>query len=291
VEKFWQYSFRAPSNAPLPIEKEDLIYGKMNYNSELEPYGWSPLMSIQQEVELMIQSTRWNKEMYRNNTIPAGLVQVQMDEDNLKKLKSTWETEIAGKAHKLLFLDSQDLKFTDLSRSGKDMEWLEGQKWYFHTIFGAYGLSPQEVGYYDNSSRATGDSQERITIKNAIKPYLKHIADKINREIIPELLGHDEVKFQWFPTDHVEEKVEHEQTMAKLAANVLTINEVRAKDGLDDVEWGDVPMFMAMQPGEEDSSASDEVDETENRDDRKEDAEETKKLYQKLFKGFLNGEQ
>ena len=126
-------------------------------------------------------------------------------------------------------------------------EWLDGQKWYHHAIFAAYGVSPQEVGFYENSNKATGESQERITVKNAVKPYLKLIEDKINREIIPELVGHDEVKFKWFPKDDTAEKVKHEQMMAKLNANVYTINEVRAKEGLDPVEWGEQPMAMTFR--------------------------------------------
>jgi hypothetical protein len=35
--------------------------------------------------------------------------------------------------------------------------------------------------------------------------------------------------------------------MQKLAANVITINEVRRDNGLEPVEWGDQPMAMMMQ--------------------------------------------
>jgi len=289
VPAYYQYSFRQVAAAPVPFEKNELIYGAMNVNAELAPYGWSPLQSIVQEVELMIQSTRFNKDRFSNSNIPDGIVSVPMDREQMTAFKNAWDMEIKGRAHKLLFHNSE-ASFTPLSMNNKEMEWLEGQKWYFHTIFAAYGLSPQEVGYYENSNKSTGESQERITIKNAIKPYLTLIESKINREIIPELIGHDNIRFKWFPKDDAAEKIEHEQMMAKLAANVLTINEVRAVEGLEDVEWGDAPMMMSMQQNALDSANAedDEDPKKEDRDKDKNQIEESKKLYNQLFKGFMN---
>ena len=284
---YYQYSFRQPMSAPVPFDKEELIYGRMNTNTEAYPYGFSPLQSLQQEVEVMIQSTRFNKERFANSAVPDGIVSVPMDREQMTAFKSAWENEIKGKPHKLLFHNSE-ANFTPLAMSNKDMEWLDGQKWYFHLVFAAYGLSPQEVGFYENSNKSTGESQERITIKNAIKPYLTLIEQKINREILPELLGTDELMFKWFPTDDAAEKIEHEQTMAKLNANVITINEIRAKEGLDPVEWGDQPMSMVMQDrmiengtfdgknGEE--NPKEERDDKKDRDKKKEEREEKKSL-------------
>ena len=302
IEGFYQYSFRYPENQPKFFERKDIVYGKIGVNTDNYPYGWSPLQSIQQVVELMIQSDRYNKDFFKNNATPDGIVSIPMEQESLERFKFAWEQQVKGKPHKLIFHNSE-ANFTPLATSNKDMEWLEGQKWYFHVIFAAYGLSPQEVGFYENSNRSTGESQERVSVKNAIKPYLKLIEDKINREIIPELTGDDKVKFKWFPEDDAADKIQHDQTMAKLNANVITINEVRAQEGLEPVEWGDEPMAMMMQQQMLDSEANsdDEEDKKENpkdRDKKKDDKdkdkekdrtqrEETKQLYQKLFTRFL----
>lgn len=301
---YYQYSFRQPMSAPVPFLKNELIYRKMNTNTEVFPYGFSPLQGVQQEVELMIQSTRFNKERFSNSAVPDGIVSVPMASEQMNAFKSAWENEVKGRPHKLVFHNS-DAAFTPLAMTNKDMEWLEGQKWYFHLVFAAFGLSPQEVGFYENSNRSTGESQERTTVKNAIKPYLTLIENAINREILPELLGTDELCFAWFTKDDAAEKIEHEQMMAKLNANVLTINEVRAEEGLDPVTWGHEPMAMMMQQqmldseGEGDDEEEDEKKENpkdKDRDKKKEEndkeKDEAKKLYQKLFKGFMvNGKQ
>ena len=304
---YYQYSFKQPGSSPIPFMKNQIVYGRLNTNTEFFPYGFSPLQSIQQEVELMIQGTRFNKEFFINNAIPDGIVSVETDVEGLEDFRNGWEQQTKGQAHKLVFHNS-NAAFTELAKSNKDMEWLEGQKWYFHVVFGAYGVSPMEAGFFEDGNRATGDSQERVTVKNAIKPYLTLIESKINRDIIPELINHDKLTFKWFPKDDVAEKLVHEQMMAKLTANVYTINEVRAEEGKDPVEWGDEPMQMVMQDrfvenggtesfdGKKETfgNAKPKKDDVKEQDKNKpkENEEDGKKLYRKLFKGFmLDGKQ
>jgi len=295
LEKYYQYSYQAPMQAPKPFEPRDLVYGKIGVNTDKYPYGWSPLQSIQQIVELMIQSDRFNKEFFQNNAIPDGVVNIQMEEQALQRFRNDWMNKNKGKAHKLAFVNAPELKFTPMGLTNKDMQWLDGQKWYFHIVFGAYGLSPAEVGFYDDVNRASQEGQERVSVKNAIRPYLTLIQDKINREIIPEIIGHDKIKFEWFPQDDQAEKLEHEQDMAKLNASVITINELRNKEGLDPVEWGDQPISMVMQDKamEMQAELGDKEENPKDKDNpKKEDKEEkkddkTSKLYQKLFSSFM----
>lgn len=129
IDGYYQYSFRMPENAPKFFEKKNIIYGKINSNTEFFPYGWSPVQSLQQVIEILIQSTRYNKEFYQNNAIPDGLVSLPMDQSQLDSFRLAWEREVKGKPHKLLFHNSE-ASFTSLRTNNKDMEWLEGQKWY-----------------------------------------------------------------------------------------------------------------------------------------------------------------
>jgi len=241
LDGYYQYSFRNSSAKPIFFDKDEIVYGCMFPNSESYPYGFSPLQSIQQEVELMIQSTRYNKDFFQNNAIPDGIIEVDMPKLELDRFRDYWKKEIQNKPHKLAIHNAKT-NFTNLRISNQDMQWLDGQKWYFHLVFAVYGLSPQEVGFYENSNRSTGDSQERVSVKNAVKPYLKLIEDKINNEIIPELIDHDKIKFKFIMKDDVAEKIEHEQSMAKVKLKIYTINEVRRKEGLKPVAWGDAPV-------------------------------------------------
>ena len=265
LKKYYQYSFRFPVSKPLEFELDEIIFGVFNKVTEFTPYGFSSLQSVQQEVELMIQATRWNKEFFQNNARPDLMITVPMKEDQMKRFQSYWEQSVRGKPHKTLFhnVEGTDIKF--MSMTNKDMEWLEGQKWYFHLIFGAYGLSPQEAGFYEESNKSTSESQERVSARNASRPYMDFLAERINMDIFPDLFEVPLVKFRFVPKDDSKDAEEHKQHLEKLREGVYTINEVRAMEGLEPVEWGDEPVKQ--------SSPLDQNDE-EDGDDKKDDGED-----------------
>jgi len=241
--RYWQYSFRQPNAIPIPFEPEDLIYSMEN-KSSYSAYGFSPLQSVQQVVDLLIQSTRYNREYYKNNAIPNALLSLpNADQGQISKFKANWLSEVKGKAHKFMFHNVPDLKIDVLNANNKDMEWLDGQKWYMHLVFGIYGASPVESGFFEDVNRSSGGGQERINVRNAVKPRLKLLENDNNKHIIPDLLGQEfpKVKFKFMPKDHEAEKIQEENDIKAIEAGALTINEYRAQKGLQPVEWGDEP--------------------------------------------------
>lgn len=228
IEGYYQYSFYSPQGKPIYFDQNEVISGVMNPLSERFPYGFSPLQSVQQEVELLLQSTRYNKDFYRNNAVPDAIGVFDTDKEGLDRINLEWDQNVRGRAHKVLLTNAKNFEFKSMRLNNRDMEWLEGQKWYHHTVFGAYGLSPQEVGFYENSNRSTSEGQERTSVRNAIRPYMKMVADKINREIIPALIGNDHIIFKWLPRDTAQENTEHRKNMDLLDRGVLSVDEMRS---------------------------------------------------------------
>ena len=183
-------------------------------------------------------------EFFKNNALPDGLVFVKnASTDSLKKFKTEWKKSFKGRAHKLGFLSGESASLVELSKNLKDMQWLEGQKWYYHLVFGAYGFSPEEAGFFEDSNRSTSESQERVSMKNAIDPCLELNETKINREIIPEILQKPDIKikFKFFSKDKQADKDKFEQQMIEIDKGCLTVNEYRVGKGQSEVEWGDTP--------------------------------------------------
>jgi HK97 family phage portal protein len=241
---YYQYSFKHPQGAPRWFDNDEVCYFMINKRTD-SVYGFSPIQSAAQVIELMIESTRYNKDFFKNNAIPDAMLMVQnASKESLTKIKNEWEQNMKGKAHKFGFMKADAAELIKLSNNMRDMEWIEGQKWYFHLIFGVFGLSPAEAGFHENVNRSTQEGQERISIKNALQPYLDLFAKKINREIIPELLQdpNPNIKLKFFPKDPYEEKMRFEQREREVKANMLTINEYRLEQGREPVEWGDSPV-------------------------------------------------
>jgi len=246
MQYFYQYSWKNPRSSPLRFEPDEVAYNMMNKRS-YKLYGFSPIQSIQQILELLIQSTRFNKDNFKNNAFPDGIISLPgANPDSMKQFKELWLKQVKGKPHKLIWHNT-DAKFTPFNLTNRDMEWLEGQKWFFHLVFGVYGVSPTEAGFHENVNRSTQEGQERVTVKNAIKPYLKLLEETINKFVLPDLLQDEKplVRFVFKPKDHVAEQIEFDQAMAELDKGTLTINEYRRLRGREPISGGDEPSNLA----------------------------------------------
>jgi len=249
---YWQYSFKHPRQNPTRFEPDEIVYMMMNAKS-YSVYGFSPVQAVQQVLELLIQGTRYNKDLYTNNAIPDVLISLpKLPPEQLRKLKRTWNNQYKGKPHQVGFINWMIENVFKLAESNRDLEWLEGQKWYFKLCFAVFGVSPTEAGFFENSNKSNDEGQERVTVRNALRPYFKLFESNVNNRLITEILQVEDhgLKFEYKPKDQVLEKIEFEQDMLELDHKTLTINEFRRKKGREDVEWGDEPV---EKPGPFDS--------------------------------------
>lgn len=258
ITKWWQFSFRNPAASPKGFDKENICYFQMN-NKTYNPYGFSPLQAVQQVVELLDQSTRYNKDFFLNNAIPSIIMSLpNANKESLKHFYDDWMNKFQGKPHKILMHNLVDHKVDQISQTNKEMEWLKGQQWYMHLVFGCYGLSPVEAGFYEDALKAGMEGQERVSVKNSVMPYLSLIEKKINRIIIPSILGEEEVlltertpiKFAYKIIDAAQEKIDHEMQIQDVQAKILSVNEVRAQRGLKPLsdEMANNPFKMPETP-------------------------------------------
>jgi hypothetical protein len=294
---YWQYSFKHPRQNPTRFEKEEIAYLMMN-PKPYDVYGFSPVQSIQQVLELLIQGTRYNKDLYTNNAIPDILVSLpKLTKDKLRKLKRSWNNSYKGKPHQIGFVNWMIDKFHKLADNNRDLEWLNGQKWYFRICFGVFQVSPEEAGFTEDSNRATGDSQERVTVRNALKPYFALYERLHTTKTISEILGREDhgLKFKYFPKDQVAEKIEFEQDIQLLDRGALTINDFRKKKGQDPYEWGDDPLRRPFDPSQGymnfagDNPMTGVQQQRAQQDSENQNNEDKNKIFRKKFEGFLNG--
>ncbi len=283
--QYWQYSFKHPRQNPTRFEKAEITYLLMNGKS-YSVYGFSPVQAIQQVLELLIQGTRYNKDLYTNNAIPDLLISLpKLPKDQLKKLKRSWNNQFKGRPHQVGFINWAVDKFQKLNDTNRDLEWLEGQKWYFKLVFAVFGVSPTEAGFFENANKSNDDGQERVTVRNALKPYFKILEKNITRKLIPEILRREKpgLKFEYLPKDQTLEKLEFDQDMLELDHGTLTINEFRKKKGRKPSDWGDDPLVRPFDPATDFANFGGQGQPPGN------NPKDPKQKFKKSFMGFMNG--
>jgi HK97 family phage portal protein len=242
-----------------------LYFGKM-YNPGNLWRGQSPLMAAALAGDIHNAGLRWNYSLLKNSARPSGIIKftAQPGMDTIGRLREFFKRQIQGEtnAGEIPFLfDGADWVPTD--HAPKDMDFLNTLKEMARQIATAYGvplpLIENDAATFNNMEQA----KERLYTDTVIPLFNEFLASfgdwllsfygtsdgmvfKLDMDDIPALESQRARKF--------------DRMIAARAANVLTINEVRAEIGYDAVADGDdldkpAPAFsfppMSGPPGDD----------------------------------------
>jgi len=243
--RWWQYSYLHPAVAPIEFDVNEIVYSK-RYPRSYSVYGWSELQSAETILNLLINSTFTNATMFQEYSVPSGIVSFTGSQEDEDRLREYFRQEIKGRFHKVAVLN-KEAKFVPLAYTNRDLEFLDGQRWFSRMIWALFKLTPTELGFQDEI-RETGKAmanQTKLQKRKAVTPFLRLIEEMMNNQIINEFSSR--IKFQFQYTDKEEEYADSELDMEKLDRGLITINELRKKKKYGgSVEWGDVPLPITL---------------------------------------------
>ena len=230
----------------VPFGKREIVYMKRNPLSN-SVYGWSPMQSLKEVLNSLIYAIQHNKDQFTDDTIPKGVVQLTgATTEDINAFKIQWNGQMKKKNRygewvKNFFkipIVGTDAKFIRLGWSNDELQLITQQQWYSKLVWGCLGVPPSELGFTENSNRATETGQKKVIRRRTVLPLLDLIEYSINSQIVPEF-GYDDVKFQFDRHDNEEELEKTEIYEKQINAGFRTINEIRIERGDKPIEGGD----------------------------------------------------
>lgn len=240
--RWWQYSYLHPAIAPLEFDINEVAYF-MQYPRAYSVYGWSSLQSMDNILSSLINSAAWNSTFFAEATLPSGMIGVQnMNPEELERFRQYFRTEIKGRWHRIAVVNS-DVKYVPFALTNRDMQWLDGQRWYAKIVMALFNITPTELGFTDDI-RATGKAmgaQEEVGKRKSTLPILKLVEQVVNNQVVSELS--QVVLFRYKPVDRTEELMQIDVDNKDLTLGKMTPNDIRRKRGLGTPYWwGDEPL-------------------------------------------------
>jgi hypothetical protein len=136
-------------------------------------------------------------------------------------------------------ISSTETKFVPFQISSKEMEVLSQQEWFTKIIWTAFGLTAEEMGFTENSNKATGETQTKLSKRKAVKPLLKSMQYAYNTQIVTEFFadeagnipgfGEIPVEFVWDDYDYEEDKKKHDLLEQEIRMGIKTPEQVAAE--------------------------------------------------------------
>lgn len=287
---YYQYGYNVAMRA-VPYGKQELIWIEKSPRTDTL-YGPSPVEIALTIVKVLLYGTEDMLQYYVNNNIPKGAFVLEgANQEQMDAFKEQWFNQM----HTRNSLNQQVRKFWQVPFTNKksefvrfqfspaELELISQQEWLSKLVWACMKITPSELGFTEDSNKATEGGQERAHKRKALDPLLSLIEYHFNTEILSEFgPEYEDLEFYFPEHDLDKEKKQAEVYSLEVKNGLRTVNEVRGDMGLEPVEWGDNP------PNGYNSSIEQDLESALQDDKRRDDIKAT--LANQLSKASLDNQ-
>lgn len=235
------FVFQSPGGQRQTYSPGEILYFRHPSPSNLI-YGSSPIEAMAHAYDIDTAVRVYQRNFFRNSARPEVVLSTdqRLTEQEAKRILTRWNQKHQGLAHVFepTVLDA-GLNVKPLNFSAKDFEFMALAGWTRDNILAAYGVPAGKLGLVNDVNRANSQGIDITFNAECIKPRLDLIEDVLNAFLAPRfgsglVLAHDNP----VPTDREQG---HKEAMDMLDRGVITINELRTRQGKAPLPWGDEP--------------------------------------------------
>lgn len=214
----------------------------------LNGYGVSELENIINIVTWSLYSDTYNGKFFSQGSAPKGIIKITgaVNDAKLAEFRQQWQAMVAGvqNAWRTPVMEADKMEWIDLQRNNRDMEFTKWQEYLIKLSCASYKIDPSEIGFpMSGSSDAKpmfeGNNEARLKYSKdkGLRPLLKLIESKINKYIVNALDSDFEFKFVGLDPESEMDGLDMD---IKRLSNFMTINEIRQKHSLPDLNEEDL---------------------------------------------------
>lgn len=223
--------------------------------------GLGPIGYARETFNLALANEKAAAKLFGQGMMQRGFLTTDQaidDEAAAERLKARWRAKMNGldNAHDVAIMD-RGAKFNAITLSPEDAQFLESRKFQVTEIARLLGLPGWMLNDQEKStSWGTGMEQQFATfVKLTLKPYLNRIEQRVTREVLPRTAY---AEFDIEGLLRGDSKARAAFYNAGITGGWMVPNEVREKENLQPVPWGDEP----YRPFNESAAAQVDEDET-----------------------------
>lgn len=228
-DRFYTYE-----NAPKPVPHTEIL--------EIRAFrGVNPTQQQLQNMSTAKAVQDFGSKFFENGGMMGGILSTKehLSVEQMQEAKDMWQREYAGitNAHKMAILGG-GFQYQPLTVPLEQLQFLEMRKYTTEEIARIYGIPPAMIGMEGNTAYSNYEQQVLQFQQGCILPWVRRIELEIERK----LLGTDTKYGCFFDVATLlradtESRAKYYHSL--LQDGVLSINEVREKEGLGPVEGGD----------------------------------------------------
>ena len=235
-----------PSLDTKTIFKPDEIVHFKTFHPYNTYYGMGALQAAILASDLGISMNKYEIETFESAglqdmalTLPVEAGEPPAEE--IGRMQKDWKKKYGGIKNKgVIPIATGGAKLESISFSPKEMSFMQGRKASLSEVAAIFGV-PMSLLTTEDVNRANADAGERQHAKKTVLPRLRKIEQKINEQLMPMF---DQRLFVAFDNPVAEDKeFQLKERESNLKTGYSTINAERELNGLDPVDYGEVPLL------------------------------------------------
>ncbi|WP_273835142.1 phage portal protein [Halococcus sp. PRR34] len=197
-------------------------------------YPLSPALQVKQYLEALKNNITHLNRWYKDDEIPAGLIAaLEASDDDVSAIKETIE-DASGDPRTAPVVGT-DAKWIEMGGSAIDLDLIEEQKWFLQLVWGALGLSKNEIGLVEDVNRDASSNQSEIIYKRITLPLTKTICQAVKRQVFTQFDAYESLGKPFGVsidhTDPVREQRRQERLNTRWKDGTLSFNEQAQRRG------------------------------------------------------------
>ena len=243
IAAYFQYGTTAMA-LPVPFGRDEIIYLMMNPQSN-NVYGLSPIQVLADVITTLVYGSNYNLDFYMNSNMPEGIIQLLgADNKAITAFRERFENQFklkdanTGFMRKIGFrypITNQEAKFTPFQLDPKTMEIITQQEWFTKILWACFGVTPDEMGFTENSNKAVSQGQTAVYKRKAVRPILNLLKYHFDKEIIAEWGEEvfDSLEFKWNDYDLEEDLKKHQLYQMQINMGIKTADMVAEEESIN----------------------------------------------------------
>jgi hypothetical protein len=222
----------------------DLFYRPRNMRPS-RTYGYGPVEQIMTTINIALRRQLFLLDYYTDGNIPDSIATVPdgWSPEQIRKWQDTWDSYFVGNLanrRRMKFVPGGAGKFQQTKEPELKNEFDE---WLTKIVCFAFSISAQP--FMRVMSRANGETQKEMAEEEGLAPILDWIKSAMD-DFLSQEFDSAELEFVWEEDKEVDEQVQEAIITSYVSKGLYTINEGRAKLGMDPLPnpAADLPMVM-----------------------------------------------
>jgi len=235
------------------VDRSEILHIKgMSINGWL---GISPIAYARESIGLALATEKFGGQLFKNGAKMGGVLEVPnlMSDIAYTRLKSSFDTASSGEnAHKTAIVE-EGAKFTKVSMTSDDAQFLETRKYQRAEIAGMFRVPAHMINDLDKATFSNIGSLDLQFLKHSLRPWLRRITEACRRD----LLSRDDRRKVTLAHDLTDLLYGDAATRSKFYHDGITDgwllrNEARAMENRKAIDGLDVPLMpLNMTDGRE----------------------------------------